>query len=401
VIDTESYFLGILRNFLHGEKNVIPPEGLDWDKLLQLARIHRVEGIVYHQIINGCIQTPVVPEHIRKKLFLSFADTCCHYAIRTRLAKELDKVFRQENIPYIIVKGIDIAELWPSPKLRTTQDIDLVVHAEDKSRVHELLLSCGWENMSRQMFEWTYAKNGCVLELHHCLFYYAEMNAKPLQKYFADCWEFARQSAGSSRYHLERNFYFAFLLVHLYKHFFSCGVGFRFFLDIAIFLQNGGLDWERLEKDLRSIGIWDFTKICLAFCRKWFDISVPIETEELPNDFYLDSTAQIMKNGLFGETNEKNRNSHEIYMLKKGSSTWKVWLPMFFEVVFPSYDLIRSEPVYSYVDGKPFLMPVVWLHRFFLRFWERKTMPQIFFIFQGIDKQLIQEKKRFYDQWKI
>lgn len=56
----------------------------------------------------------------------------------------LSKEFTVRGIAHMPVKGYYLRKLYPVPELRTFGDIDLLIHREDRQKVHELMLSLGY-----------------------------------------------------------------------------------------------------------------------------------------------------------------------------------------------------------------------------------------------------------------
>ena len=60
---------------------------------------------------------------------------------------------------------------------------------------------------------------------------------------------------------------------------------------------------------------------------------------------------------------------------KSGKNIWVKRIDLFFEHAFPSYDYMQSYPGCGYLEGKPYLLPVSWLHRFYIYYRRNNRTP--------------------------
>jgi len=391
-----------LFDFVNRKKSMIP-DGIDWAELWTLARRQEMEGIVSYQIRDGLSRCDI-PAYLKTKLFKAYADTCFKYEKRLKLLKELDEGFQQEKIPYIVVKGTEIARLYPQAKLRTMGDSDILVHLKDKSRVRDLLLKLGWEQVGVLRNEWNFLKEGLELELHHKLEYSGLSNFQK-QKAFQDrVWDYASCEKNSVCYHLDWSYHFVFVITHLRKHFINCSVGFRQFMDIAVIAQSCELHWEWIKKELSSMGLLGFAKICFGFCNEWFGTQFPFDDIRPGEEFAVDATKHILQDGLYSLDNLQNYCNGTVFENRmKGSKEYRLFsIRHTLEMIFPSYHELRLISYYTFIDGKPWLMPAAWLYRlgrylFGMKvgdFSRESDTPQI-------SSQAEAKRNEEFDRWKI
>lgn len=144
-------------------------ELFDWPALLQEAHDQAVVGLV----------TPVVKkyadEHEVPNLYqwITISDQVCAHFVRCFQAqRELVKLFEDNGIPLVIVKGYAAAVYYPTPRLRSMGDIDFLVpkgrfeEAQSLMEKSDYQQQYGGHEESRHI---GYEKHGVVYEMHRSM----------------------------------------------------------------------------------------------------------------------------------------------------------------------------------------------------------------------------------------
>ena len=346
----QSFFIQILSDHLNGRETE-RIDGLDWPIIYQYARKHQVSGIVYTQA-KDIMPIDVLPI-FRQDTLATF-----YYASnRDSDFETIKKELLKNNIPFFVVKGPAVAELFPIPKLRAMGDIDLVVSHEYCEKCHEILLENGYRCATKQdEREWQYYKHGMELELHDRLVYEETVNETGHDTYFNDCWKYVKEGQ------LDWNFHLLFLIFHLRKHFMNAGVGFRQFMDLAVVAQKIDIDWEWVEENLKITGMYPFAKKCYGFVDQMFGIKTPL-AEGLDADFAEDAIQTIFSNGVFGFDNADNKTSASINEVRKSKHPRLSLFYLYLKEVFPPWELLSKTKSYGYLQKSKYLLPIAWLHR--------------------------------------
>lgn len=374
---SELFFLSVLSDHLN-KRPTSAPDTLDWDIVLRYARSHQVEGILYSQCKT------FLPDSYLTKLTQSYASTAFFYSNRVATLRNIQNRFDKEKIPFYTVKGLEIAQLYPCPAFRTMGDLDILIHTEDRERARGVLLSMGFEDESSNAFEINLKKNQLKYEIHDRLLYDNSVNSQASKDYCDQAWSHAQQLSDSVRYTLDWDFHFVYLLLHLKKHFLVSGVGFRQFMDLAVVAQQCPIDWEALKPVLTRLEILDFAKVCLSYCQRWFDMEMPLQ-KPLDDVFFTRSTLKIFGNGVFGFDDKSNQDNPNLNTVRKKGKFLTA-----LNRVFPSYQDVYDVPYYSFVRNRPYLLPAVWIYRFY-----RAIRFRMF----GRGKQLLGQS--FVDQSKL
>ena len=346
----QSFFIRILSDHLNGRETKCI-EDMDWDVIHQYARKHQVSGMVYSQVKNH------MPADIQNAFRQETIATIYHAANRDNDFAAVKKELNENNIPYFVIKGLEVAALYPNPKLRSMGDIDLVVKPEDREKSQNIIINNGYECISRQdEREWQYYKNKMELELHDRLVYEEAVNEKGQDEFFNDCWRYVQDGQ------LDWNFHLLFLIFHLRKHFMNSGVGFRMFMDLAVVAQKIEINWTWMQKHLVDTRMITFAQTCYGFIDKWFDIHTPIE-KSIEEDFYEKATQKIFADGIYGFDNIENTNSDIINIIRKGKNIRVSKKKYIIRKVFPTLTDMKNDRTYKYIHKCKLLLPIAWLQR--------------------------------------
>lgn len=354
MVHEEYLFIKIISDFLNGTNTESEAE-VNWATVLQLAKAHQVQGIVYYQC-KKCL-----PENLRKSQEDSFWATTYYYANRKILLREISTAFRQSDLSFFCVKGYEVAQYYPVPALRTMGDCDIVVHSEDVPRAIRMLQSLGYKGEdSVTLQQWGCNKNGLHFEVHSKLIQEGEYAVSKQANFFNNYDVYLKDEI------LDPSFHFLFLLMHLRKHFLNRGAGIRHFVDLAVMIKNNdSLNWGWIEEKLAYLDLQRFANICFALVEWWFDIEAPVKYANVDKDFAIQITSKILEDGVFGFDNNENKktNARTALIISKGP-LWFRRIKLILQSTFLNYEIMRGYPGCEFIDGKPWLLPIAWIIRF-------------------------------------
>ena len=357
--DEQRFFIRVLSDHLNGRQTEAH-EDLDWAALRTLADIHQVSGIVYHQC------KAFIPKEMTAHFEEKHAAELFYYYNRATLFNSLASRISAEKIPFYTVKGLTLAQLYPIPALRTMSDCDIIVHPEDKNRLHEIMLEQGFTVFLKEDKDWMYDKGKLRFEIHDHLLYDEPGNARDGRDFVDHAWEYVRPTGEGSRCELDWSFHFLFLLLHLKKHLIHAGVGFRQFMDLAVVMQKRKLDWAWITDALRQQGLLSYAKICLFLIERWFGVPTALGVVDMDEAALDDAAAKIFASGIFGFNDENSRDSHELNAIaRKSGPRWLIRTRLIVGSVFPSYHNMRFSDYYAFLDGRPYLLPAAWVYRWY------------------------------------
>ncbi len=262
--------------------------------------------------------------------------------------KKLCETLEKAKIPFLPLKGSVLRGFYPEPWMRTSCDIDVLVHTEDTDRAVEILK----ENLGYR-YEGTgshdislFTPGGLNVELHYELVEdsISEGSAAVLK----NAWELSHKKDGFL-YHFEMPdelFYF-YHLAHMAKHFANGGCGIRPFIDIWILNHRVDFDEAARAALLTKGGLSDFSKQASLLSEVWLGNADYTPTAKSVENY-------ILRGGVYGSA----ENRITVQQQKKGGK-----LKFALSRIFIPYETIKF--YYPVLQKHRALTPVFEVVRWF------------------------------------
>ena len=310
------------------------------EPLYRLAKRHdvayAVSQFVYKNKISGA------PE-VMQKLQMEELVTVYRAEQFSFTLDEICQAFDEENIAYLPLKGAVIRSRYPSEYLRTSCDIDVLIHEEDIDKATACLVKKGYTCGEREYHDVSlYSPSKVHLELHFTLF----ENLPALDKVLGEVWRYAKHIE-KGRHELLDEFFAYHIFAHMAYHFSSGGCGIRSLMDIWVMEHKMGLDYTCAEKLLEKAGIYKFAEQMSAIANKCFgngDV----------DEFSKRVLGYIFDGGLYGT--EKNKIA-----VNKSKADGIVTYAI--RRLFMPYRYMAD--AYPVLVKAPFLLPIFWVVRGF------------------------------------
>ena len=341
----EQLHLGILRlvkSALTGQPLPLP-EGFDFEKAYPLLREHQLQPLAYEgAILNGVSrQLPVM-----KQLFQDYCRVLMCSEGQMRAVDDLRAAFDRAGVDYLFFKGSRIKMLYPKPELRPMGDADVLIRMEQQEQVAAILLEQGYTLKAENEQEFLWISPKLVLEPHKSLI---DAGDERFYSYFGGGWQLVERDKEGRAYLLPED-EFAFLFLHMAKHYRAGGIGLRQFVDLWQYRRTvPEQNEERLRQIIQQLGLTEFYKNVLRTLDVWFADAQPDEKTELITSFVFNS-------GSFGT--EESKFFARTLRAAQGDDTVRA---AFIQKLFPS--LHRMELFYPVLNRMPVLLPALWLVR--------------------------------------
>lgn len=139
---------------------------IDWDKIIEECNAHSIDGLLYPALKNSGdnIDNKIINK-LKKITLISAIQQSKHI----KDTEEILKLFNENNISVIVLKGLVIRYYYPKPDLRTMCDSDIIIHKEDLPKVRKLLLNEGFREEEDAGHHIAFLKHGFNLEVHWTL----------------------------------------------------------------------------------------------------------------------------------------------------------------------------------------------------------------------------------------
>ena len=351
-----TYLLHLLGAYLREEEPQVW-ENVDWTKLVQLAQIHCVTGILGYMTMSW----PICPEEqMNASLRRVCLNTIALFARRAALAEVFSQTLSRNGIDHILMKGFVLREYYPVPELRTFGDIDIVIRPGDRQKSDELLRALGYHPETDWEPVFSYTKDVEYYEIHSEIMEVNVSDKADYRGYFRDPWQYA-EASGDHRHQFRPEFHFLYLLTHIAKHVTGSGAGVRMYLDVAAFLRRFGtsLDWDWIRQELEKLRFADFANIVLLLVQESFGVESPIPLQAVEEETMGAFLEFTMAGGVFGRVGRdsgtqslKNQSRGREKISRIGAVAGRL---------FPAAKTIESR--YTYLKEKPWLLPAAWIHR--------------------------------------
>lgn len=358
IMNEESlYLLKILKGFIKNE-NPGSFSG-NWMHLIQLANIHSVSGILGYMAMNYPDESNAQAAPLMRKQCLQ---TIGIFSQRAERMKKLIGLMNENGVDHLLFKGYIVKDYYPIPELRSYGDIDFLIRQDDRRKSDVLMIQNGFERKTDWEPVFSYLKELEYYEVHTDVMEVDVSDKADYKSYFSHTWERAKLAEGHT-WVLSPEDHLLYLLTHIAKHISSSGAGIRMYMDIAVYLQHfeNELNWNYLQQELSKLCLIDFANMVLSIVQEYFGVVSPIPLKQIDTQVRDEFMEFTMAGGIFGHV---GRDSGLVYLKRQDRNDERVSRARtFIKRLFPSAKSIESR--YTYLQGRRWLLPIAWIHRFF------------------------------------
>ncbi len=272
--------------------------------------------------------------------------------------QEICEILETAKVPYIPLKGSVLREYYPQPWMRTSCDIDVLVHKNDVERAIKALCDAQYvrdEDVTTHDCP-LISPSGVRLELHYSL----EQGEIPTaDNLLQSVWDSSAVKEGSLyRYDMCNEMVMLYHIAHMAKHFILGGCGVRTFIDLWLLNKKMPFDTQKLQEMLSQSGLAEFYKETSKLSDVWMD-------NQAHDDITFSIEKFVMTGGLYGSAS----NSASV-KAAKGEGRVKTFLKLLF---LPRKSL---EIIYPKLKKYPILFPFYQVKRWF-RVFSKKRRKRI------------------------
>ncbi len=277
-------------------------EDINWTSLMEESRKQAVCSIVF----EGIEDKSIIPEDISNLWFNYLMIYLRNNVLVNSNHYYLDKLLKNNNITYCILKGAASEYYYPKPSLRAMGDVDFLVPIEDFEKVSELLINEGFSvTLEEHECHKVFKKDKMHLEMH---FEPAGMpdgeNRKIAEEYFSDIYEKASYDLleGINFMNPSPFHHGLVMILHTYHHLLSEGIGLRHLCDWAVFVNSFSNDEfvELFKERLERVGLWKFAQILSATACDYIGLPYKKWIGNIDKEITFGIISDIFEGGNFG-----------------------------------------------------------------------------------------------------
>ncbi|MBR2590720.1 MAG: nucleotidyltransferase family protein [Clostridia bacterium] len=332
----KKYLITCLNACLNMETAPAPVEEIDWHRLYRFAHQNGVENDVYLALKDA----DFVPQEEMEKYEQAFETALKKQETENEELEELLSKFRENNIPYLLMKGIITRKMYPLEIMRSAADIDIYYLPGYTDRVRDIFFDRGYNLVFSGISSDFYKKVPYMeVEMHKQLL-------SPLTKIGKNFKynPFVNGiTADGLDYAMSNEDFYLFHFCHLAQHFYESGAGIKFFMDIKILRDILELDEEYVSLKLKKYKLTQFHDESVKLTYYWFKNGPADDTTKTFEDYVLDYGAY--GSGVIFDYNRTNFGKRNKYI----------------SAVFPNAERLAIH--YPDVKENKYKVPYYWVKR--------------------------------------
>lgn len=264
-----------------------------------------------------------------------------------RLIYELNaicSVFEENRIDFIPLKGSVLRDYYKEPWMRTSCDIDILIHECDLDKSISVLkkkLQYYGDGRKGSHDVALFSKSNVCIELHY--------------KFHEDCiklddvWNNSILADNTNYKHIMNNeMFYCYHIAHMAKHFGYGGCGIRWFLDIKILRDRFSYNVQEINKTLGAGNLCTFAQVAEELSDIWF------AGNSAKSDLAIKMQDYVFQSGEYGNL----ENMVVIHQQKQGGK-----IKYAISRIFLPYNIMIFH--YPSIEGKKILLPIYNIRRWF------------------------------------
>lgn len=358
----------------------------DLNALVELAILNAVDYVIY----------PVIREiYSDDNNIVKFLQDRYNMAIMIEATQQyylelLENEFEKNKIRYCVMKGPIIKNLYPSPEMRKSGDLDIFVDDENTDKIKEIMTGLGFavKTFSKAVAHDEYCIDRVIeVEIHRTLI----SNKCPWDEECQKITERLIVADGHKyKYEMTKEDYYLYMIAHMAKHMKYSGIGIRMVLDVWVYMNayQDILDFNKINLRLKKCGLLEFESNIRSLCSYWFE-GRKTTKKVIMLGLYIATSGDF---GTYEQLIASNMAQNAVGTSSRTISKFMLLAKSFF---WP-YSYMKER--YPQLKKYPVLLPIYWICRAFnAAFIEKDRGEKILNKYDNIDldygKKLIEFKK--------
>lgn len=347
--ETIQLLFALLRSAIGGEALNAEEKALCSDEILPQLAVLAQKHDVLHLIAFGLKKNGIACGELGKKLEKSVFQAVYRKEIQEYELKRICSAFEEAHIPFIPLKGSVLRQYYPEAWMRTSCDIDILVHPADlDAAAAAFVKKCGYIEGERATHDVAFSSlQGVSVELHFDLV--EESRANNAIDVLRTVWKNVSLCENSQyQYEMTDEFFYFYHIAHMAKHFENGGCGIRPFIDLWILNHMENSNLSARDGLLEGGHLLKFANAARGLSEVWLGGKEADEVSTQMQDF-------LLHGGVYGSTD----NRVALARGKKGGRSRY----LLYRVFVPYARLKRYYPI---LEKHYWLMPIMQVRRWFM-----------------------------------
>lgn len=336
---------------------------IDWNNLVSEAKQHKISALIYSSIDRNSL-TYIDNKNLDIWKQEIFKDSLIQIRNINSTLKLINNLNNQ-GIEVILLKGLVLRDLYPRLEYRTMSDVDILIREKDYFRVKNYLIKNDFEyyENNNPIHQGFVNSNKLFIEVHWRLINDNYLN-RDMREFEEEVWKrvIDYDICGVHYKTLCTEDFLIHMCLHLAVHTKCSGFGLRQLYDMAVFINNMNINWEKFCSRVCLYGISKFTKGIFELLHQIFDIKVPKNV--LENQYVNNQEIEILLNNILasGANGIKEEiNGFEILCKCRNKEQYVYSnLKRIFKLFFPTRSELSDR--YEYAKKHSLFLPIAWLH---------------------------------------
>jgi len=354
--------------------------------LAELAKYHMVQNIVAEVLPKmGSVPQKLLDSITQEQTLLLIKDANQEAEINS-----LIKLFEEQKIPAVLLKGWYLKQFYPRSDLRAMADYDIFIRKADEKNIHDLLKDRGFSVVAfGGKKDDVYKKEPFIIfEMHKNLFMFEDdwnefFNNESSQMYIWN--RVVNVDDNKYIYRMDDELFYVYMIAHIAKHLLDDGgIGLKAILDVWLFLkQKTDIDFDIIYRDLDKLELKEFADNVVALTKYWFENADDAQPQ------IKQFGEHILSCGVYGNSGVMVATKEDI-MAEKPSA-----FKYLFRRAFPSAEAMKIR--YPKLKTKSWLLPIYYVKRLWYNLIHRsKEVRSEFNSSRNVDYEKVQHINRLY-----
>ena len=323
----------------------------------RIENLSREEMIALYKLSKKHDMAHIVSNALSKRLTLD-GDISAAFSKQQMLAvyrytqldyeqNEICRVLEEAEIPHVPLKGAIMRQYYKEPWMRTSCDIDVLIHEEDLDKaVAAISDQLGYRAEENRHYHDVslFSENGVHLELHFSI----KENMENIDGLLSRVWEYCRVAYGFKyRFEQTKEYFLFHHIAHMSYHFSRGGCGIKPLADLYLLMEKGGYDEDVVIAYCDECGLTGFYESVKHLARVWFG-------NEAQTEISMNMEKFLLEGGVYGAV-------ENLITLSSGENGGKIKYAL--SLVWAPYARLKKK--YPVLEKHKWLTPFMQVRRWF------------------------------------